>query len=46
MKRMYQEKNEAIRIAPKHNNSLETSLYVIQEHHAMYQPDLTLEIPG
>ena len=42
---MYQEKNEAIRIAPKHNNSLETSPHAIQKHHAMHQSDFTLQIP-
>ena len=45
-KRMYQEKNEAIRIAPKHNNSLDTSPYAIQKHHAMHQSDFTLQIPS
>ena len=38
---MYQEKNEAIRIAPKLNSSLETSPHVIQKRHAMHQ-SLTL----
>ena len=46
MQRMYQEKNDAIRIAPKHNNSLETSSYAIQKHHAMHQSDFTLQIPS
>ena len=42
MMRMYQEKNEAIRIAPQNNKSLETSPYVIQKHHAIPQgADLT-----
>ena len=36
---MYQEKIEAIRIAPKHNNSLETSKYAIQKHHAIHQSE-------
>ena len=44
--RMYQEKIEAIRIAPKHNNSLETSPYAIQKHHVMHQSDFTLQIPS
>ena len=38
--------NEAIRIAPKHNNSLETSPYEIRKHYAMYQFDITLQIPS
>ena len=29
---IHQGKNEAIRIAPKHNNSLETFPYAIQKH--------------
>ena len=33
-------------IAPKHNNSLETSPYAIQKHHAMHQSDFTLQIPS
>ena len=39
--RMCQEKNWAIRIAPKHN-SLETFPYAIQKHLAMYQSGFTL----
>ena len=46
MKRMYQEKNDAIRIAPKHNNRLETSPYAIQKHHATHQSHCTLQIPS
>ena len=42
IKRMYQEKNEAIRIASKNNNSLETFSYAIQKHHAMHQSDLQI----
>ena len=37
---------EAIRIANKHNNSLETSPYAIQWYHAMHQSDFTLQIPS
>ena len=37
MNKMYQEKNEAIRIAPKHDNSLKTSPFAMQKHHAMHQ---------
>ena len=44
--RMYQENNEAIKIAPKRNNSFETSPYVIQKHHAMRQFDFSLKIPN
>ena len=46
IKQMYQEKNEATRIAPKYNNSLQTSPYAIQKHHAMHQSDFTLQIPS
>ena len=46
MKQMYQEKNEAIRIAPKNNNSLETSPYAIQQHHAMYRLTLYCKYPA
>ena len=45
-KRMHQEKNEAIRIAPTHNNSLETFPYAIQKHLTLYQSDFTLQIPS
>ena len=38
-------KNEATRIAPKHNNSLETFPFAIQKIFAMHQSDLTLQIP-
>ena len=46
IKRMYQEKIKPIRIAPKHNNSLETSPYAIHKHHTMHQSDFTLQIPS
>ena len=35
-KQIYQEKKEAIRIAPKHNNNLKTFPYAIQKHLAMH----------
>ena len=41
-----QRKNKAIKIAPKHNNSLEPSPYAIQKHHAIHQSDFTLQIPS
>ena len=41
---IHQEKNEAIRIVPKHNNSLETFPYLIQKYLAMHQSDFTLQI--
>ena len=43
---IYQEKNEAIRIAAKHNSSLKTFRYAIQKHLAMHQSDSTLQIPN
>ena len=43
-KRMYQEKNEAVTIAPKHNNSFETFPYAIRNHLAVEQSDFTLQI--
>ena len=43
---MYQEISEAIRMAPKHNNSLETSPYPTQKRCAMHQSDFTLQIPA
>ena len=36
--------NVTIKIAPKHNNSLETFPYAIQKHLAMHQSDFTLQI--
>ena len=45
-KRIYREKNEAIRIALKHNNSLETFPYLTRKHLAMHQSDFTLQIPS
>ena len=44
--RIYQEKNEAIRIAQKHNNSLETFPYAIQKYLAKHQSNFTLQIPS
>ena len=41
LKLMYQEKNEAIRIVSKHNNSLETSPYPVQKNHVMHQSVFT-----
>ena len=43
--RIYHEKNGAIRIATKHNNSLKIFPYAIQKHLAMRQSDFTLQIP-
>ena len=40
-KQIYQEKNQGIRIAPKHNNTLETFLYEIQKHLPVHQSDFT-----
>ena len=40
-KRMYQEKNEAIGIARKHNNGLRTFSYAIYKNLAMHQYDFT-----
>ena len=38
---IYQEKNEDIRIAPKHKNSLKTFPYATQKHLEMHQSDFT-----
>ena len=45
-KRIYQEKNEAIRTARKQNSNLETFPYTIQKHLAIRQSDFTLQIPS
>ena len=42
--RIHQEKNEAIRIARKHDNSLKTFSSAIQKHLAMHQFDFILQI--
>ena len=39
-------KKEKTRVAPKHNNSLETFPYAIQKHLAMHQSDFTVQIPN
>ena len=44
--KQYQEKYEAIRIAQKHNNSLETIPYAIQMYLAMHHSDFALQIPS
>ena len=44
-KRIYEEINEAVRIAPKQNNDLETFPYTIQKRLAIHQSDFTLQIP-
>ena len=43
---IFQEKNRAIRIASKHNNSLETFPYAIQNHLVVHRSDVTLQRPS
>ena len=38
--------NVTTKIAPKHNNNLETLKYAIHTHLAMHQSDFTLRIPS
>ena len=45
-KQIYQDKNETIRIAPKHNNSLETLPYAMKMQFAMHQSFFTLQMPS
>ena len=42
---MFQEKNKAIGIVPKYNNSLRIVPYAIQKHITMYQFDFTCKYP-
>ena len=39
-KRMYQEENETIRIAPEHNSTLETFLYATKKDLTVHQSDI------
>ena len=43
-KRIYQEENKAIRIAPKHNNSFKNFPYAIQKHLAVCYSDFASHV--
>ena len=43
-KPMCQEKNDAVRIAPKLKNNLETSPYAVKRHNAIRPSDYTLQV--